>query len=101
MVLLYTGIDDLADVTRSLKYFNDWQLLGLELGLLYPTLSRIEEDQHGAISRCRMEMLVAWLQQRDNVAIIGVPSWLTLKTALMNIGENELADEICDRRTRR
>ena len=36
VVLLYTGIDDLADVKRLLKNVNDWQSLGLELGL--PTL---------------------------------------------------------------
>ena len=41
-----------------------------------------------------MKMLAAWLQQQDSVTDNGVPSWLTLKTALMNIGENELADTI-------
>ena len=92
--LLYTGIDDLADVKRLLKNFNDWQSLGLELGLLYTTLKRIEEEQQRVISKCKTEMLAAWLQQQDNVAKKGVPSWSTLKTALMNIDENELADEI-------
>ena len=41
-----------------------------------------------------MEMLAAWLQQQDNVTDNGVPSWSTLKTALINIGDNELADTI-------
>ena len=92
VVLLYTGIADLADVKKLLKNLNDWQSLGLELGLLYPTLKRIEEEQRGVINKCKTEMLAAWLQQQDNVARKGVPSWLTLKTALVNIGENELAD---------
>ena len=94
VVLLYTGIDDLADVKRLLKNFNDWQSLGLELGLLYNTLKRIEEEQRGVISKCKTEMLAAWLQQQDNVAKNGVPSWSTLKTGLMNIDKNLLADSI-------
>ena len=94
VVLLYTGIDDLADVKRSLKNFNNWQSLGLELGLLYTTLKRIEEEERGIISKCKIRMLAAWLQQQDNVYEKGVPSWSTLKAALMNIDENELADEI-------
>ena len=44
VVLLYTGIDDLFKVKMTLKNLNDWQSLGLALGLLYHTLERIEED---------------------------------------------------------
>ena len=94
VVLLYTGIDDLVKVDKFLKDVNDWQSLGLELGLLYPTLIWIEEEQRGVIDKCRMEMLAAWLQRQDNVRRHGVPSWSILKTALVNIGENELADTI-------
>ena len=79
---------------KFLKDFIDWQSLGLELGLLYPTLKRIEKEQHGVIEKCKMEMLAAWLQQRDKVTDNGVPSWPILKTALMEIGANELADTI-------
>ena len=91
---LYTGIDDLVMVKRFLKYFNDWQSLGLELGLLYPTLERIEEEQRGDVNKCTMKMLAAWLQRQDNVSQVGVPSWSVLQTGLRNIGENELADTI-------
>ena len=77
-----------------MKNVNDWQSLGLELGLLYPTLKRIKKEQHGDISDCMMEMLAAWLQQQDNVSQVGAPSWSVLQTALRNIGENELADTI-------
>ena len=75
-----------------MKDVNDWQSLGLELGLLYPILKRIKKEQHGDISDCMMEMLAAWLQQQDNVSQVGTPSWSVLQTALRNIGENELAD---------
>ena len=79
---------------KSLKDLVDWQSLGLELGLLYPTLKRIKKEQCGDIRDCMTEMLAAWLQQQDNVTSKGVPSWSVLQTALGCIGENELASEI-------
>ena len=94
VLLLFTGIDDLADVKRLLKDLVNWQSLGLELGLLYPTLKRIKKEQREDINDCIMEMLAAWLQQQDNVTKKGVPSWSTLKMALMNIDENKLANSI-------
>ena len=94
VVLLYTGIDDLASVRRVLKNLVDWQSLGLELGILYPTLKKIKKEQQGEISDCMMEMLAAWLQQQDNVSQNGVPSWSVLRTALEEIGERQLASEL-------
>ena len=94
VVLLYTGIDDLVDVKGVLKNLVDWLSLGLELGLLYPTLKKIEKDQHEKTDRCVMEMIAAWLQQQDNVSKKGVPSWTVLQTALQKIGEIQLANEI-------
>ena len=41
-----------------------------------------------------MEMIAAWLQQQDNVSKKGVPSWAVLQTALREIGEIQLSDEI-------
>ena len=80
---------------KSLKNLINWQYLGLELGLLYPTLKKIEKEQCGDIDNCIMEMLAAWLQQQDNVTSKGAPSWSVLQTALGSIGENELASGIC------
>lgn len=85
VVLLHTGIGDLFEVKMKLKHFNDWQNLGLALGLPYPTLKRIDEEQRGAIDKCMTEMLAVWLQQRDQVSSKGVPSWSTLKMALMKL----------------
>ena len=76
---------------RFLKNHVDWQSLGLELGLLYPTLEKIEREQRGMIDQCKIKVLAAWLLQQDNADI---PCWRTLKTALENIGEKELASEI-------
>ena len=95
IVLLYTsGIDDLAEVKRTLKTLNEWQSLGLELGLLYSTLKRIEKEQCGVIDKCKTEMLAAWLQQQENVSERCVPSWEVLQEGLKNIDENKLASEI-------
>ena len=91
---LYAGIDDFSKVNMSLRNVSDWQSLGLELGLLYPRLARIEKEQCGWIDECKREMLAAWLKQEDNVNQYGVPSWSTLQTALRNIGENKLVSEI-------
>ena len=91
VVLLYTGIDDLFEVKMKLKNLNDWQSLGLALGLLYPTLERMEDEQRGAIEKCKTKMIAAWLQQQDNVCKNGVPSWAVLRKALEQIGENQLA----------
>ena len=94
MVLLYTGIDDLFDVKMTLKNLNDWQSLGLALGLLYPTLERIDEEQRGAIEKCKTKMIAAWLQQQDNVCKNGDPSWVVLRTALEKVEERQLASEL-------
>ena len=77
-----------------MKNLADWQSLGLELGLLYPTLECIEEEKRGVVDKCKTKMLATWLQQQDNVTKKGIPCWRTLKVALENIGEKELASEI-------
>ena len=41
----FAGIADLAEVKGFLKNIVDWKSLGLELGLLYPSLKKIEVDQ--------------------------------------------------------
>ena len=93
LLYIYTGIDDLFEVQSFLNDIVNWKRLGLALGLLYPTLQKIEKD-YDKVDDCMMEMLAAWLQQRDKVGQHGVPSWSVLQTALRKIGENELADRI-------
>ena len=90
-VLLYAVIDDLAEIVMALKNVNNWLHLGLQLGLHNPTLKRIEKDQHELIDKCKTEMLVAWLQQQDNVYN---PCCANLKAALEKIGEKQVASAI-------
>ena len=89
-----TGIADLDKVKTLLSNLVDWQSLGLKLGLLYPTLEKIEIDHRGMVEQCKTKMLAAWLQQQDNVRQYGSPSWSVLQAALRSMGENRLASEI-------
>ena len=88
------GTGDLIDVLAVIRDINNWKELGLQLGLLYPSLERIDIEQRGRITFCIMDMLSAWLKQRDNVPQKGVPSWSVLRAALQSMGEHETADRI-------
>ena len=85
---LPAAIDDLFEVKMFVKDLVDWQSLGLALGLCYPTLEMIAEEQRGNIAHCKTKMLAAWLQQQDNCCQNGVPSWSVLRAALRRMGEN-------------
>lgn len=92
---LLTGVADLFKVKDTLKNVVRWRDLGLALGLLEPTLQKIDIENRGKVDDCMREMLVVWLQQKDNVSHVGVPSsWMVLKTSLRKIGENKLASNI-------
>ena len=90
---LSAAIDDLHKVMMFLKNLHSWMKLGLALGLLYPSLEKIEKE-NDMIDDCKMKMLAAWLQKQDKVAKEGLPSWSVLQTALKEIGVNDLADKI-------
>ena len=93
--LFYTsGTGDLVDVLAVVRDINNWKELGLQLGLVYPSLERIDLEQRGRITFSIMAMLSAWLQQQDNVLQKGVPSWSVLRAALQSMGEHETADRI-------
>ena len=93
-MFLPAAIEDLGDVYEAVHDVVDWKRLGLKLGLHYPTLTKIRNDQRDQTDNCKMEMLSAWLNQQDSVPQKGVPSWSVLQAALRKIGENELASEI-------
>ena len=42
---------------NALKKVNDWQSLGLQLGLLYPTPEKIVTDNHGKVEQCKTKMI--------------------------------------------
>ena len=75
-------ISDLDCVLDTVKEIIDWKDLGLKLGIYYPTLEAIDEEQRGRIHRCKREMLAAWLQGEDNAK---EQSWSTLVNAIEKI----------------
>ena len=91
---LPAAIRDLHKVIMFLTGLVKWQRLGLALGLFYPTLEEIENDCRDNTDKCKTKMLAVWLNQRDDVPQMGVPSWLVLQVALQEIGEKKLADSI-------
>ena len=91
---MHAGIDDLVKVKNALERVNDWQSLGLELGLFYPRLDAIGKNNRGQIVECKTEMIAAWLNKQDNVLQVGAPSWSVLKPALKGIGEIAVADQL-------
>ena len=91
---LPAAINDLCEVLEAVCDLTDWYRLGLQLGLRYSTLERIRNKSHDRIDECKMEMLAAWLRQKDNVSHKGVPSWSVLRAALRRIGERELANRL-------
>ena len=92
IILIIAGIDDLNDVLTPLSdTFNQWQLLGLKLGISYTRLDRIKKEQKEMIQSCLMEMLAAWLKHMDKAVN---PTWKQLIESLKGMGENDLADKI-------
>ena len=55
-----------------------WFNLGVALGLFPDTLREIESNHRGETRRCQTEMVIAWLQMKDN----SQPSWQALVSAL-------------------
>ena len=79
---------------RVVHHVTDWKRLSLELGLHYPTLTDIETHRREKPDGCKMDMLSAWLNQRDNVSQKGDPSWPVLQAALRRMGESWVAEKI-------
>ena len=70
--LLQTTLDSISTLTA------EWFSLGLALGLSPDTLREIEYNHPRHARRCLTEMVIAWLQMKDN----SQPSWQSLASAL-------------------
>ncbi|XP_019856048.1 PREDICTED: uncharacterized protein LOC109584675 isoform X1 [Amphimedon queenslandica] len=89
-----TDLDDVIEELQSIDY-TEWKDLGLILGLYHNTLGTIEEKCRGNPRKCLTECMAAWLKGEDKVMERRGPSWSSLVTALLIIGENFLALNIC------
>ena len=81
-----SGPSDLVDVFELLGDLREWKILGLRLGLPFPTLEKIEHDKRG-MENCKMAMFHEWL-------VKGGASRQSLASALRRMGENRLADRV-------
>ena len=86
---------DIIDILKQGYFpYDKWSSLGLNLGLLQPTLSVIETNYKGDVERCLCECLTQWLHQSDNVYENGGATLDSLASALEKIGENAVAIKI-------
>ena len=88
----------LNDVETALKngHFSSekYEDLGLELGLYYDTLAKIEANNPRDVDKCLRKCLVKWFERVDGVSNKGEPSWRSLARALEVIGQKPTADYI-------
>ena len=71
-----------------------WFQLGLLLGILQPTLAKIETDHRNDVARCLQECMTCWLRRVDLVDERGRPTWDVLASTLKKMEENYVADKI-------
>ena len=93
-----TGINDLGEVLKDLKKSNfpedQWDFLGLELGIIEPKLTRINADYPRDAKRCLKGCLSLWLQCNYDTSKYGKPTMESLAAALREIDLNGVASEI-------
>ncbi|XP_019850372.1 PREDICTED: uncharacterized protein LOC109581054 isoform X2 [Amphimedon queenslandica] len=86
--------DDLATLERLLKDVNDWEGLGLFLGIKKTSINRIGRDKKG-VRDCRREMLFCWLSgSRDDMSSNVERTFNALIKALKDIENQEAIDGI-------
>ena len=98
--LFITDTDNLKEIVDALKQVlfpnHKWFPLGLQLGLLSPTLKDIEANHKDDVRRCLQECLTLWLSKADKVTDNGGSTWDSLADALRNIEENFAAEKIME-----
>ena len=84
---LSSDTSHLSLVRRHLHGITDWQGLGLELGLDYSDLERIDEKKGGDLDKCKTAMIHHWLQS-------GAATRSTLTAALKALEESSITSTI-------
>ena len=91
-----SAIGDLVEVTKYLLELDhtDIHNLGLNLGLYYPRLTKMETSR-----RFRDDVIAAWLQKEDQVLKMGIPTWETLVKSLRHsrVKQTRVANKIACR----
>ena len=73
-----------------------WFPLGLQLGLLSPTLEDIKANNNDNVKGCLQKCLTLWLNKADKVNENGGPTWDSLADALQKIGETFTAKKMME-----
>ena len=90
-------LDEIQQVLRECNFSPPkWYTLGLDLGLLKPTLDTIETQYRNDIQRCLLECISQWLKKADKTIKKGEPTWDSLASALRNIGEVTAAEKVLE-----
>ena len=91
------NLKEIVDALKKVRFSNHkWFPLGLQLGLLSPTLKDIEANHKDDVRRCLQECLTLWLSKADKVTDNGGSTWDSLADALRNIEENFAAEKIIE-----
>ena len=77
-----------------LESVTDYMRLGLELGLSYPLLNKIREEQGRKVDDCKKSLLHSWLKRAEGVDEMGGANKPALVAALRRMGEVAVADSI-------
>ena len=77
-----------------LESVTEYMRLGLELGLSYPLLNKIRQEQGKKVEDCKRVMLHSWLKRAERVDEKGGANKPALVAALRRMGEHRVADNI-------
>ena len=86
--------DIIEALRKGLFPSHRWSPLGLQLGLLQPTLSHIRVKYKDDPEHCLQECLTLWLSKADKVIESGGPTWDSLVDTLHKMGEYFTAEKI-------
>ena len=85
---------ELAQLTVLLSSLLNWFGLGMQLGIYYHELKKIELEEHASVDRCLAAMLQRWMNEKDDVKGFGGATKDKLVSALKEIKENALSEAI-------
>ena len=87
-----TDLDKVLSVLEKINFpDNQWDDLGLKLGIIQPVLDTIRKDKQDSNDRLK-ECLSRWLQQDYDTAQYSLPTMESLAAALRGMGLNAVAE---------
>ena len=85
---------EFAQLTVLLSPLVNWFGLGIQLGIYHHELKKIELEERGSVDRCLADMLLRWMNEKDDVKAFGGATKGNLVSALKEIEEIALAEAI-------